>query len=219
MAKMRTCSSCDTVLPESFVAVQCPVCAVRVVSHGGELEATVSPEQDQNCKPGWSRLWNWIGKKKTDVHSAGTETTAGSYGNAPEPGDVIGDYELLAEVGGNMGLVYRAQHLLLNKVVALKLLPARALADDTLRERFQREIRVLGQLQHEHLVAASDARHVETWFLVTMDWIDGIDLLRAVHNHGKLSVADACEAIRQAALGLQYATNTAWCIAISSLPT
>ncbi len=121
------------------------------------------------------------------------------------PGDVIEDYEILEKIGGNMGLVFRARHRLLDKVVALKLLPAEWIADPARLARFQREIRVMAQLEHSNLVTAADARIVGSWHLVAMEWIDGVDLERLVRTQGLLPVADACEAARQAALGLQCA--------------
>lgn len=123
----------------------------------------------------------------------------------PVPGDVIEDYEILEKIGGNMGLVFKARHRLLNKVVALKLLPAEWMADSRRLERFQREIRVLGQLEHPNLVTAADARRMDSWYFVTMEWIEGLDLQQLARAHGTLPINVACEAARQAALGLQFA--------------
>ena len=124
---------------------------------------------------------------------------------APEPGDVIEDYEILEKVGGNMGLVFKARHRRINKVVALKLLPIEWIGDAARQARFEREMRVMGQLEHPNLVTATDARRREPWHLVAMEWIDGLDLLQLVKMKGPLPVSDACEGARQAALGLHYA--------------
>jgi serine/threonine protein kinase len=123
---------------------------------------------------------------------------------APAPGEVIGDYEILERIGGNMGLVYKAHQRRLKKVVALKLLRADSISDPELVARFEREIEVLGQLNHPNLVAAADARRVDGWLLVAMEWIEGLDLYQMVQFHGPLPIADASEAAREAALGLQH---------------
>ena len=120
----------------------------------------------------------------------------------PAPGDFIEDYEILEKIGGNMGLVFKARHRRLNKVVALKLIP---ISDPALLARFEREIRVMGQLEHPNLVTAADAHNVGPWILVAMEWIDGMDLHQLVKRQGHLPVAAGCEAAREAALGLQYA--------------
>jgi hypothetical protein len=104
-----------------------------------------------------------------------------------------------------MGLVFKARHRLLDKVVVLKLVPAECIADPARLTRFQREMRVMGQLEHPNLVTASDARSVGDWHMVVMEWIDGVDLHQLVRARGPLPVAAASEAARQAALGLQYA--------------
>jgi serine/threonine-protein kinase len=71
---------------------------------------------------------------------------------APAPEDVIGDYEILERIGGNMGFVFKARHRLLDKVVALKLVPADSIADPARLARFQREMRAMGQVEHANLV-------------------------------------------------------------------
>jgi hypothetical protein len=63
----------------------------------------------------------------------------------------------------------------------------------------------MGQLSHQNLVTAADARNVNSWRLVVMEWIDGVDLQQFVAKHGPLPIHLACEVVRQAALGLQYA--------------
>jgi serine/threonine protein kinase len=124
---------------------------------------------------------------------------------APVPGEIIADYEILERIGGNMGLVFQARHRLLDRVVALKLLPAEWIADPVRLARFQREMRVMGQLEHPNLVTAADARSVGQWHLVAMELIDGLDLQQLIRTRGPLPIAAACEAARQAAQGLQHA--------------
>lgn len=104
-----------------------------------------------------------------------------------------------------MGFVFKARHRLLDKVVALKLVPAESMADSARLARFQREMRAMGQLEHPNLVPAADARSAGKWHLVAMELIDGVDLMQLVRVRGSLPVAAACEAARQAAQGLQYA--------------
>ena len=124
---------------------------------------------------------------------------------APAPGDVLEDYEIIERIGGNMGLVFKARHRLLDRIVALKLLPADAITDSARLARFRRELKIMGQLEHTNLVTAVDARIVGRWHMVAMEFIDGTDLERLVETRGALPVADACEAARQTALALQYA--------------
>ena len=104
-----------------------------------------------------------------------------------------------------MGSVFKARHRLLHKVVVLKLVPTDCIADPARLARFQREVRVMGQLEHPNLVTAADARSVGDWHLVAMEWIDGADLQQLVRARGPLPVAAACEVARQAAQALHYA--------------
>ena len=71
--------------------------------------------------------------------------------------------------------------------------------------RFQREIRAAGQLSHPHIVRAYDADQVNGTYYIAMEFIEGVDLAKLVKDNGPLPVDQACEYIRQAALGLQHA--------------
>ena len=116
----------------------------------------------------------------------------------------LGDYELLKKLGqGGMGTVYQAQHVRLKRVVALKVLPQNRLGNTDAVARFEREIEAVGRLDHPHIVRALDAREVDGIRFLVMEHVDGLDLAEVVARCGPLSVADACEVTRQAALGLQ----------------
>ena len=99
-----------------------------------------------------------------------------------------------------MGVVYKARHLDLGKVVALKVLPGGG-AGEVHVARFRQEMRAIGRLAHPHIVAAHDAGEADGVHYLAMELVDGADLGRLARAHGRLGVADACAAIRQAALG------------------
>ena len=104
-----------------------------------------------------------------------------------------------------MGTVYKALHKNLNRTVAVKVLAIDRMGDERALARFQREMRAVGQLHHPNIIQAHDAREFNgTWFLV-MEWAPGLDLGRLVNKSGPLGIAEACEVIRQTALGLQHA--------------
>jgi hypothetical protein len=104
-----------------------------------------------------------------------------------------------------MGTVYRALHISLKRVVALKVLPPERINDPQLLARFHREMEAVGKLDHPNIVRATDAGEAGGRHFLVMEFIDGPDLSRLVHFCGALPVADACELVRQAALGLQCA--------------
>jgi serine/threonine protein kinase len=131
--------------------------------------------------------------------AAGAETPA-----APLPA-VLGEYEVLERLkGGGMGEVYRARHRRLGKLVAIKVLRETRLASAEALARFRREMEAVGQLDHPHLVEAHDAGEQDGIVYLVLKLIDGVDLHRLVQERGPLPVAEACDLVRQAALGLQH---------------
>ncbi|PHS03382.1 MAG: hypothetical protein COA78_17935 [Blastopirellula sp.] len=121
--------------------------------------------------------------------------------------DVIPNYTLLSELGaGGMGKVFRGIHTMLKNDVAIKVLHPEKQDDGEIRQLFLRETSNLGQLRHPHIVQALYAGTTQDNrpYLV-MEIVRGLDLAKVVRRCGPISVADACEIIRQAALGLQHA--------------
>jgi serine/threonine protein kinase/AmiR/NasT family two-component response regulator len=119
----------------------------------------------------------------------------------------LGQYQLLEKLAkqGNMGTVYKALHILLMKVVALKVLPAERMGNTEAVARFRREMKAIGRLNHPNIVQAMDAGEVDGTHFLVMEFIDGIDLATLVARCGQLPVTDACALTLQAALGLQHA--------------
>lgn len=118
---------------------------------------------------------------------------------------VLGEYELLEPLGqGGMGEVWKARHRRLNRLVAVKLLLVGRRHSPQAVERFLREMKALGQLEHDHVVEASDAGEHDGTIYLVMKLLEGTDLAQLVRESGPLPVAEACELARQAALGLQY---------------
>jgi response regulator RpfG family c-di-GMP phosphodiesterase/serine/threonine protein kinase len=127
-------------------------------------------------------------------------------------GLVLGNYRVLEELGkGGMGVVYLAEHRLMKRRVAIKVLPIDDDCHPALRHRFFSEMRVLAELSHPNVVLALDAGEVPAeaespplLYLVT-ELVEGGDLERHVIKNGLCGVAQACGYIRQAAAGLQAA--------------
>jgi serine/threonine protein kinase len=107
--------------------------------------------------------------------------------------------------GGGMGTVYEVEHRVMQRRVALKVIKRAYLDSPAAVERFRREVRAAARLSHPNIVTAFDAEHAgDTHFLV-MEYVEGTTLGRLVQQGGPLPVAQACDYVRQAALGLQHA--------------
>jgi hypothetical protein len=135
----------------------------------------------------------------------GLPTPAVAGPGAPGPSR-LGSYELLDRLGkGGMGEVYRARHIHLGKPFAVKVLSRRWSGQAELMSRFRREALAAGRLEHPNLVRATDAGEADGTQFLVMELLEGEDLARRTKRLGRWAVADACEAVRQAALGLQHA--------------
>jgi serine/threonine protein kinase len=118
---------------------------------------------------------------------------------------LLGEYELLTKLGkGGMGTVYKARQTRLGKIVALKVLARERTRDPRAVARFENEMKAVGQLSHPNIVQALDARDIDGTTVLVMEYLDGLDLSKLVQRAGALPIADACELIRQTAVGLQY---------------
>jgi len=117
----------------------------------------------------------------------------------------LGQYRILDELGrGGMGQVFLAQHAMMGRTVAVKVLP-RAKSTSEAEAAFQREIRMLSRLDHDNLVRALDAGHDGKVYYMVTELVPGLDLRQQVLKYGKLDEIRAASVISQAAVGLGYA--------------
>jgi serine/threonine protein kinase len=117
----------------------------------------------------------------------------------------LGPYQIIDAIGqGGMGQVFRAEHKLMGRVVAIKVLPRHRSTPEAIAS-FNREIRAQAQFDHENLVHAYDAGHDGNVNFLVTEYVPGIDLRKLVRERGKLSMQDAATIISQAARGLAHA--------------
>jgi WD40 repeat protein len=115
-------------------------------------------------------------------------------------------YRVLGLLGaGGMGAVYKAEHRLMERVVALKVMTRGLLGGEGAVNRFHREVKAAARLSHANIVAAYDAEQAGDVHFLVMEYVEGTDLARWLARHGPLPVAEACDYVRQVALGLQHA--------------
>jgi len=125
-------------------------------------------------------------------------------------GFFLGKYRLLSLLGkGGMSSVYLAEHVLMRRRCAIKVLPAKRVHDTSYLGRFHREAQAVAALDHPNIVRAYDVdqeinKNAEIHFLV-MEYVDGSSLQELVRDQGILCYEDAVEYCRQTALGLEHA--------------
>ncbi len=115
-------------------------------------------------------------------------------------------YEVLDLLGaGGMGVVFKARHLLMDRIVALKVIHRHLTSRPDLVERFRQEVQAAARLSHPNIVTAYDAEQVESLHVLVMEYVEGRTLDRILAERGPLPPEEVCEYMRQAALGLQQA--------------
>ena len=119
---------------------------------------------------------------------------------------VAGKYRLLQEIGaGGMATVYKARHVGLDKLLALKVLRLNLADQEELVERFQREWRVASRLTSRHTVTVFDNGRAGSVIYIAMEYLRGVDLATFVREHGSLPVDQACTIASQVCLSLEEA--------------
>ncbi|MEO1990968.1 MAG: serine/threonine-protein kinase [Pirellulales bacterium] len=117
----------------------------------------------------------------------------------------LGQYRMLSEIGrGGMGQVFKAEHVLMKRIVAVKVLPL-SKANPRTEAAFQREIELLAKLDHDNIIRALDAGYDGNVYYLVTEYIRGIDLRKQVSKYGALEQNQAVTVTVQAAQGLAYA--------------
>jgi len=121
-------------------------------------------------------------------------------------GFFLGRYRLLTLLGtGGMSSVFLAEHTLMRRRVAIKVLPVERNNESSYRERFLLEARAIASLDHPNIVQAYSVDKDGKVYYMVMEYVDGLDLQKIASQEGPLDYARAVRYIRQAAEGLDHA--------------
>ncbi len=118
----------------------------------------------------------------------------------------LGKYQITDVLGeGAMGVVYRAYDPVLDRYLAVKVMSAVIASDTNLRERFMREARAAGSLQHPNVVTIYDFGEAGEHLYIAMEFIEGADLSEIIRRRDPLSLAQRLDIVIDALNGLAYA--------------
>jgi eukaryotic-like serine/threonine-protein kinase len=119
---------------------------------------------------------------------------------------VIGAYRVIDRLGqGGLSQVYKAKHSEYDLTVALKVIKPEVMANEEGRQQFLQEIEAMARVDHPNIVQFCDADQVNDTCFFAMEYVEGTDLGKQIRLTGPMAVRDACDCVRQAALGLQHA--------------
>ena len=121
-------------------------------------------------------------------------------------GFFLGKYKLLDILGsGGMSSVYLAEHVLMQRRVAIKVLPKNRVSDSSYLARFHREAQAAALLDHRNIVRVYDVDNDGDIHYLVMEYVEGRDLQQIVKRSGPMEFAVAADYVRQAAEGLACA--------------
>jgi eukaryotic-like serine/threonine-protein kinase len=120
-------------------------------------------------------------------------------------GLVVGRYVVLDRIGsGSMGRVYKAHHAMMDRTVALKIIAPEIASNERVVARFQREMRLVGRLDHPNVVRAFDADQIHKVLYIVMEYVHGQSLGELIKKN-PIPAVEMVEYAFQASLGLAHA--------------
>jgi serine/threonine protein kinase/WD40 repeat protein len=187
-------SCCETLLnlPDDTLVVR-----LRDADTSAEAASNVAP----TVAPEAQQATQWPASAATQA-----EAEDSAVGELPAELRDHPRYRILERVGrGGMGDVYKAEHKVMNRLVALKVIKPHLVQSDAAVRRFRREVQAAARLHHPNIVTAYDAEQAGDLHYLVMEFVDGVSLDEVLHQRGPLPIDEACQYIRQTALALQHA--------------
>lgn len=143
-------------------------------------------------------------------HGLITEYQAGRIAAGTTFGLILGNYRVLERIGaGGMGIVFKAEHIYMRRMAAIKVLPLGSEDNSVVLQRFYSEMRMVAQLLHPNIVVAFDAGRLDhhepygqSLLYFVMEYLEGHDLEQFVDRHGPMPVIQACDIMHQIASAL-----------------
>ncbi|MFI5457822.1 MAG: protein kinase [Isosphaerales bacterium] len=171
-------------------------------------EATVPPSgPGAGQAPSPHELPTAVGVDQVTALGEGLRAPEGSPPDQPEPTRIryFGDYEITREIArGGMGVVFRARQVSLNRTVALKMILAGQLANDTDVKRFYTEAEAAANLDHPGIVPIFEVGQHEGQHYFSMGFVEGQSLSQRLAE-GPLPAREAAELIRRVSEAIEYA--------------
>jgi YVTN family beta-propeller protein len=122
------------------------------------------------------------------------------------PGTALGGYRIVSLIGrGGMGVVYLAEHVALDRRVALKVVAPELQEDESFRERFLREARLAASLEHPNIIPVYDAGVEGGVLFLAMRFVDGENLGHLIEREERLPADRAVEILAKVASALDEA--------------
>ena len=106
---------------------------------------------------------------------------------------------------GGMGIVYLARDRRLERLVAIKTLPPQLAADESVKQRFLREIRTAGAMSHPNVVPIHGADEIDGHVFFVMGFVDGESLAAMIRGLGRIEPVDAARILRDVSAALTHA--------------
>lgn len=169
--------------------------------HGPSSNHSDGEESPPRWDPEAKQLADWMVEQRLINRWQADHLLGGKY-----KGFMLGKYRLLGHLGtGGMSSVYLAEHPVMERLVAIKVLPRKNVKNPNYLDRFRREARAVASMDHPNIVRAYDIDNDgDTHFLV-MEYVEGRDLQRIVDHDGPAPIDFAADCIGQVAVGLDYA--------------
>ncbi len=114
-------------------------------------------------------------------------------------------YKILDQVGiGGMARVFLAEHAIMRRKVALKVLPTAKCADPPSLARFLREARAIASINHPNVIRAFDIDQDADFYYIVLEYAEGLTVAQFVEKHGPIPWPQACDYTYQSAAGLEH---------------
>jgi len=185
-----------TAIISALASLPIPVLAFVMYASGGPRETS------RGAAVAWALLWAALGIVLSTLVSFVTFRLRTTVARNRR----LGQYTLTEKIGeGGMGVVYRAEHEMLRRPTAIKLLPPGRAGEDGLK-RFEREVQLTARLTNPHTVSIYDfGRTPDGLFYYVMEYLDGVDLEELVRDSGPVAPGRAVRILRQVCAALAEA--------------
>jgi serine/threonine protein kinase/membrane-associated protease RseP (regulator of RpoE activity) len=182
--------------------IQCPLCGKKIDINTDFNNEVTCPECQKSFNPARAKTANYDSSK---IPTLNPETSPTDDEPILQSGAKLGQYEIKEMIGrGGMGTVYKAYQSILDRFVAIKILPAKLSSDPEFQKRFNREAKALAGLSHPNIITIYDMSREGNYYYFVMELVEGVTIRKLISEH-KLPPPEALKIVPQLCDALEYA--------------